>query len=499
MPVLHRDDIVQTSSLLISLQKGHRMLVPFPPYSCPWASPGNMYNCVWAYGGTWDTCTPRWRIPFFQTAPRASWRRANWSVCATCHAQHSLSIKQICQSAVPTRHSSCTETYSWAFPNIFPRALLLRTSKVSCSIFVELVGAESDTSLWTCHASLSHCTFLETPWLCDCSTSAHSAQCTPMCWDARAFQNLSDLRAVGSLANNHDTDALCVSRTSPLQSGKPSSRTCNPGHPYDYYSSRSKQPLKGFFVLHTRLGPRILVQLLHWPLASPPTRLPLCPWPNQWHSNPTYLEHQTPTTSWSQVLPPKNLKHNYDSATGSAGAWPNCSRHLCPGYLSICNVFMDARFAPFFVGFGINKLKLTRPFLCRPLWKIRYSDVGIWSVIQGHQASHNEPLLHEAAWLRDLLRRYKTSSREYKSSSSSWYRRSVLGIPNRGVLLLLLVSCDVRLYTTVATLSTSPRTFFFFGDPVRRVCWYSCTCAGLTTGCSSLRSPRSTPGSVFTP
>ena len=43
------------------------------------------------------------------------------------------------------------------------------------------MGAESDTYLWTFRALLSDSTFLETPWLCDCSTSAHSAQCTPTC------------------------------------------------------------------------------------------------------------------------------------------------------------------------------------------------------------------------------------------------------------------------------------------------------------------------------
>ena len=110
---------------------------------------------------------------------------------------------------------------------------------------------------------------------------------------------------------------------------------------------------------------------------------------------------------------------------------------------------------------------------CRSLWKIRYSYFRIWSDIQGHHepywttsiTSRVAVPLPKAHSLRDLLIRYKTSSWEYQYWSSSSFWRGLLSIPNRDVLLFLLISCDVRLYTTVPTLFTSPRTFFFFGDP----------------------------------
>ena len=82
--------------------------------------------------------------------------------------------------------------------------------------------------------------------------------------------------------------------------------TCNTGDPYDYYSSCSKQPLKVFFVLHTRLGPKnscpipplTVLRVLRLGFLSvldlisgPPT--------------PLTSGIRRPPQSWSQVLPPR--------------------------------------------------------------------------------------------------------------------------------------------------------------------------------------------------
>ena len=64
--------------------------------------------------------------------------------------------------------------------------------------------------------------------------------------------------------------------------------------------------VKGFFVLQNSLETQNYPPVSPLTLVSPPSRLPLRPWHNQWHSNPSHLGHQTPTTSWSEGSPHKH-------------------------------------------------------------------------------------------------------------------------------------------------------------------------------------------------
>ena len=270
--------------------------------------------------------------------------------------------------------------------------------------------------------------------------------------------------------------------------------TCNSGQPCDC-SSRSEPPShsKGSFVLQTSLEPQnypsvspltlswVRVVFLfaqsvalqsHSPRASDAHRKLVGGLTSREPQGPLWLCH------WHRALGPPVL------ASCVAAAFPFCS------------VFMAARFAPFFFGLGIDKRKLTRPFLCRLLRKTRLSYLRIRSVLQRHQANHIQPLLLQVGW-------------QFPCPSSiacaiCWcdtecLLESTKLDPHRWIEKLYWRSWIVAFFFSACSLAMSdstlqwpasatfPRTPFLFGDPVRGVRWYSCVCAGLTTRFSSIR------------
>ena len=200
-----------------------------------------------------------------------------------------------------------------------------------------------------------------------------------------------------------------------------------------FFSLRTTITLKGFFVLQTSLEPQ------NYPPVSPLTL--------SWvrvvflFAQSVALQSHSPRASDAH----RKLVGGLTSREPQAPLWLcHWLRALGPPVLAscvaaafpFCSVFMAARFAPFFFGLGIDKRKLTRPF--------PYSTTSPTSRVA---VSLSKP--HS---LRDLRMRYRMSSWEYQAWSSSLNRKIKLKILNRGVLLLRLFSCDVRLYTTVASL-----------------------------------------------
>ena len=258
--------------------------------------------------------------------------------------------------------------------------------------------------------------------------------------------------------------------------------TCNSGHPYDYYSSRAQPPShwKGSLCSRPAWNLKIILQFLHWPSRESESSSSS---PNLWHSNSTHLGHQT---SWSEGSPPKNLKPHCDFATGIGRLAHQFSPPVLrrPFHLAASSWLLASL---------LSSLALTSMSVSsRALFvSATLEDSSFLSSNQKRSpASPSEPYsttplrstvavsLSKAHNLCDLLMRYRMSSGQYQAWSSSLNRKIVLKILNHGVLLLRLFSCDVRLYTTVASL-----------------CHFS---RHSTTRFSSIRFPPTTPWSVFT-
>ena len=195
-------------------------------------------------------------------------------------------------------------------------------------------------------------------------------------------------------------------------------------------------------------------------LVIPPGRLPRRPWPNQWHSNPTHLGHQTPTTSWSEGSPHKNLKPYCDFATG----FGRLAHQVSPPVLRLPFHFAASSWllASLFSLLALASMSASSRALSVSATQ---EDSSFSSSNQKRSsASPSEPYsttsltstgavsLSKAHCLCDLVMRYRMSSWEYQAWSSSLDQKIVLKILNHGVPLLRLFSCDVRLYTTVASL-----------------------------------------------
>ena len=232
--------------------------------------------------------------------------------------------------------------------------------------------------------------------------------------------------------------------------------TCNSELPYDYYSSGSRQslPSKGFRTPYQTGTTILFFQFLHWPSGESESSSSSS---NQWHSNPTHLDNQTQAGRGS---PHKNLKSYCDFATD----FGRLVHQVSPPVLRLPFHFAASLWL---LASLLSLLALTSMSVSSRVLFVSATqeDSSLLSSNQKRSsASPSDPcsttsltsrvevFLSKTHSLCDLVMRYRMSSWEYQAWSSSWDRKIVLKILNRDVLLLRLLSYDVRLYTTVVSL-----------------------------------------------